>query len=184
MASKNTDRIMSIMATVVALSAVGIAVFEASIEREYQRLSVYPRLELGTNTYSPADPTANSKFQKFIRNAGLGPAIIHNFEVSIDGEPYFGWDDIIKELSGSPPSARSQRGIRDGIIVPAGEEFLILDASFTFEQNQIITSKSSHINVMTCYCSLYNECWKVTEPEQPKAVDSCVIDENRQWKNR
>lgn len=76
----NTDRIMSIMATVVALTAVGIAVFEASIERKHQRLSVFPRLELSQNTsFGTNSFTNDASYQKVIKNSGLGPSILHNY---------------------------------------------------------------------------------------------------------
>jgi len=53
--SDMTDRIMSVSAIVAAIAAVLVAAYEARIKREYQRISVWPRIHQ-SNTFVPGEP--------------------------------------------------------------------------------------------------------------------------------
>ena len=64
----------------IALSALGLAIWQGMTQRQHNRLSVKPHLvfERVVNNNSP-------QLQIFLTNTGVGPAIIKHFFVSLDG---------------------------------------------------------------------------------------------------
>jgi hypothetical protein len=76
-----TDRIMSVSAIVAAIAAVLIAAYEARINREYQRISVWPRIQQ-SNSFVPGEP-----YRRIVSNVGVGPALIRSVQVNVDAAP-------------------------------------------------------------------------------------------------
>jgi len=75
---KHSDKLMSIAAIITAVVAVTIGFVEVRTERQFQKLSVEPYLELGN---------ANRDGYEFILiNSGLGPATIKTYLRSVNGE--------------------------------------------------------------------------------------------------
>jgi hypothetical protein len=91
------DTITAIAATVVALLALSVSLWQGIISREHNRLSVKPHLDIAWI----GDTTGNGGIR--IDNAGIGPAEILKFEIIIDGKHNIDWDKeswetIIHEL--------------------------------------------------------------------------------------
>ena len=57
-----TDRIMSVSAIIAAIAAVLVAAYETRINREYQRISVWPRLQQSNSFVSNAAPIPPKNF--------------------------------------------------------------------------------------------------------------------------
>lgn len=73
------EHYISIASAVVALTALGVSIWQGYETRKHNRLSVTPNLVYYTQ-FSPTD-----KLQGFnITNNGLGPAIIDNFTIYVD----------------------------------------------------------------------------------------------------
>lgn len=65
----------------VALSALGLAVWEGIRSRRHYRLSVRPKLQLLRALSRSSDPLALK-----VQNVGLGPAVFVSFEYFVDGQ--------------------------------------------------------------------------------------------------
>ena len=70
--------------------AVWVAVAEQQANREYQRLSVEPYLELSS--------TNRNGYERVLTNTGLGPARIQTVKVTYDNKPVESWRDLTNKL--------------------------------------------------------------------------------------
>src|ERR1044072_5057023 len=100
--SDRTDRIVSVCAIIAALAAVLVAAYEARINREYQRISVWPRVQQ-SDSYIPDQP-----YTRNVSNVGMGPAMVRSVEVRVDGNICRTWPKVIEALL--------KRGISNTII--------------------------------------------------------------------
>src|SRR5687768_4042159 len=118
--SDMTDRIMSVSAIVMAIAAVLVAAYEARINREYQRISVWPRIHQ-SNSFVPGEP-----YRRIVSNVGVGPALIRSVQVSVDGVSRRTWGEITRALIGKPAPGNVYSSLNAGAVVLAGKEITVL----------------------------------------------------------
>jgi hypothetical protein len=174
--SDRTDRIMSVCAIVAALAAVLVSAYEARINREYQRISVWPRLQQ-SNAFIPGDP-----YQRVVSNVGIGPALIQSVEISVDGVICRNWAAVVKQLIGTP-GTQVYSFFHAGSVLFPGKEITVLkiptgdDAKNFWEQTQ-----GNRLSIRICYASLYHEYWMSDSlAEQPVAVSQCHSDPEKEF---
>ncbi len=79
--------VVAFVALIVSIMALGITVWQASLTRLHNRISVKPALCLEiSNRYDPITKTFDMVFK--LENCGGGPAFVTGYEVS-HGETYF-----------------------------------------------------------------------------------------------
>jgi hypothetical protein len=172
-----TDRIMAISAIVAAVAAVLVGAYEARINREYQRISVWPRLHQ-SNTFVPDQP-----YERNVTNVGNGPAIIQSVEIRVDGEVRRTWAEVIRALTGKPIPGHINSSLHNGSVIGANKSVTALkippgdDALKFFE-----LSESDRLSIRICYSSLYGESWiSDSKNEQPMPVGSCTSDPAKEF---
>jgi len=79
------DAVAAIASAVIALSALGLTVWQAVTARRHNRLSVTPHL----TTWSHLD-RGNNLYQIDLLNNGIGPALIKHFLIQVDGKSISG----------------------------------------------------------------------------------------------
>src|SRR4051812_14088475 len=75
----------------IALCSLGFAVYQGSVTRWQQRLSVRPWLAMA---FYHNQEGAGWKMS----NPGLGPAVVKWFEVRVDDEPKGNWREVVSAL--------------------------------------------------------------------------------------
>lgn len=75
------EAIAGLSSAVIALCALVLTVWQAKITRLHNRLSVTPHL----TTWSQRD-VANNRYSTELLNNGIGPALIENFCIHVDGQ--------------------------------------------------------------------------------------------------
>jgi hypothetical protein len=87
------EAIASFSSAIIALCALGLTLWQAYVSRQHNRLSVTPYL----TTWSHND-TDQHRYSVEILNNGIGPALINNFQVFVDGHQVKGDDlELIKK---------------------------------------------------------------------------------------
>jgi len=171
------DRIMSTVAVLMAIFAVGVSIYEVRLMREYQDISVWPNINLHYNRGYGEQP-----FFAFVaRNDGLGPAIVRDFRVRVDGTPVQNWAQAMQIMTDGKLDLRraifDQRGGTSDLsagktLLPADEVLavtvtdpaLATDAQFDLER----------LDAEVCYCSVYGQCWRTRfEDSQSQRVKAC-----------
>lgn len=123
----NVGNISAVCAIIIAVLSLATSVREARATREHNRKSVRPALQLVRfKTHG------DSWCGLLLTNAGLGPAVIVNTSVQLDGKAIGNWDrEQFDLLAGSSKSIPNFRSLLNNAVVPAGgESRLIFIGSF------------------------------------------------------
>jgi hypothetical protein len=157
----------------IALCALMLAFYSSCQTRKTTRLSARPYIEI---SFYFNDQGAGWTY----RNFGLGPAVVNSLEVSFDGQRLRSWDELARQLGlGSGPIKFSMEG--PGIVAPPYKTGDITEMFWVSPADRDkLVSNWSRVRISTCYCSLYNECWKsFSSKEQPdlapQDVRSCKV---------
>lgn len=169
---------MSVVAVIMATCAVVVSVYEARIQREYQSISVWPNLSV---YYQRTYEDQGGGFAFLVGNTGLGPAVVHSFSVSVDGEPMSNWADVLDRMSDGGLDLvgavyRHRGGTSD---LAPGKTVLPGESVQAVSINDALLLDDGHLDIdrmeaEICYCSVYGECWiSRFEDFRPEAVRAC-----------
>jgi hypothetical protein len=92
------ETFVAVAALIVSLSALGVGVYEASLQRSHDRAEVWPNLEV--SVFAGPD---GARIQA--ENTGLGPAVVEAIAVSLDGRAQTNWRSVLATLVGDSTRA-------------------------------------------------------------------------------
>src|SRR5687767_2855495 len=107
--------LVALSAIVLGVSALVVSVVQVQVMREEQHASVWPRLQIGQSH------SAGRNVAVVVANRGIGPAVIRDVLVEVDGSPVTSWADVFEALL---PDHQPQDLVLvevAGRILPAGE---------------------------------------------------------------
>ena len=148
------------IATLVGVCALCVAGYTAYMQRQQVRAAVWPILEF--------DSSNSPDIHFTLSNKGVGPAIIRNVVVKVDGQPVSNWTGALKKLLG-PGEHRLSESDMSGHVFSAGESMTIFTPRDA-KNNPLVVDKSNplwvemnkdreRVSVEICYCSTLGECW-------------------------
>jgi hypothetical protein len=153
-------RYETIIATLVGVSALFVSGYTAYVQRQQVRAAVWPILEYSTSN----DP----KIRFALDNKGVGPAIIRNVIVKVDGEPVRNWDAALQKLVG-PGQYKFTLSTMSGHVLAAGESMDLMvphspdGGPLTFDKSAALWTaldkERGRIGVEICYSSTLGDCW-------------------------
>jgi hypothetical protein len=162
---------MSYLAILVATIAAFAAIYEARINREHQAISVWPYLQMWPGI--ALDEPASKDYQAFsfhLANKGVGPAIIEDLKLTYKGNQHHGWQSLLVAVARESDMHGSlhlnEAGIESGEVIEAGEIRRLIESNnqqLAHAMSKAIYADKS-ISYAVCYCSLYEECWKLVFP--------------------
>jgi hypothetical protein len=166
-----TNRIVSASATIIAIAALGTAVYQAKLSRDQAAASVWPYLLQGNS--------GNDGYASIVQNLGVGPAKIGGFDVTVDGKPVKNWADAADAM-GVKLSWKGHRttSFHAGIVIPAGAVIDLLHLPDSTDA-RLFRAQVDRIRVSVCYCSIYERCWTVATKEAPVEIKVCRDDPAR-----
>ncbi|MFO1210602.1 MAG: hypothetical protein U1E40_15495 [Amaricoccus sp.] len=150
---------------VISLCAISLTVFQAMSTRRHARISVQPRLDWSI------DAGLNGEVTYGLVNDGLGPAILKNLDLRLDGT-HVGPDgpatctEIDRRLGRDPGQWRTACFDMEGdFVIRAGDRVVVyssqrapgaagLDHPLGPEEYLRLTASGT-------YCSFYDECWQL-----------------------
>jgi hypothetical protein len=145
------DATAAIVASLVGLLALLVAGYTAYIQRQQVRAQVWPYL-LGAGS--------SGSHSLIWINKGVGPAIIRNVEVMVDGKPQADWPAVFHALHvQSLPFHQSTLNFN---VVSAGErlDWLQFQDAADYDRFRLLQSR---VHVKVCYCSTLGDCW-ISDP--------------------
>ena len=157
--TRAATRYETIIATFIALLAVGVAGYTAYMQRQQVRAAVWPILEFDSS---------NGPIRFTLANKGVGPAIIKHVIVKVDDQPVKNWAEVLEKILG-PGYHPGEESDMSGRVFAAGESIAVF-TPHDEAQNPIPFDKSnplwakldtdrSRVTVEICYCSTLGECW-------------------------
>lgn len=154
--------LVGLSALVLSLCGLFISIYETRIVREEQRASVWPHVEVGTSV--------NAERVRFhVRNTGVGPARIRAAAVLHRGDTLSGWEEMLRRVADGPLglTGRSFSLINGAVLPPNAprEEIFELTTDDVSSPEGLVDELrqavlDGDVDVTTCYCSVYDECWK------------------------
>jgi len=157
--TRAATRYETIIATFIALLAVGVAGYTAYMQRQQVRAAVWPILEFDSS---------NGPIRFTLANKGVGPAIIKHVILKVDNRPVKNWAEVLEKILG-PGYYPGEESDMSGRVFAAGESIAVF-TPHDEAQNPIPFDKSnplwakldtdrSRVTVEICYCSTLGECW-------------------------
>ena len=158
--ARRASRYDAAIATFVGFCALVVSGYTAYMQRQQVRATVWPILEYDTSNAPDIHLTLSNK--------GVGPAIIKNVILRVDGQPMRNWTEALEKLlgPGKHPSAESDMS---GRVLSAGESVTILtphdphDNPLTFDRDNPLWMQMNkdrkRVSIEICYCSTLGECW-------------------------
>jgi hypothetical protein len=159
------DSWIALSAMIVALCALILSVIEGRATRKHARLSVRPLVTISG--------TVNEHGSGWkLGNAGLGPALVRWFEVSVDGRPVRNWLEF-EEAVGLPQGTQFRYWVPQRATAFPPQEPRELFWVMPGPADQALRTTKAKITMRMCYCSMYEECWLATGGPNIPPYQSC-----------
>lgn len=160
--SENSHNWIAIIVSLIAILSTSLFTwFQYDQAREHNKKSLSPLM----NVYIFNDKTSGYKLQ----NVGVGPAKIYGVKARNlnTNKAYLKWNDLVGnglnysgefKCSDTMPQTAQAIGVERPLI--------------TLFAKQAIT-KSTPIELTSCYCSVYDDCWTASNKSGIKPIASC-----------
>jgi hypothetical protein len=153
-------RYETIIVTLIGVCALFVSGYTAYVQRQQVRAAVWPIVEYGSSN--------EPKIRFTLDNKGVGPAIIRNVIIRVDGEPVRNWQEALQKLIG-PGEYKFTLSSMNGHVLAAGESMDIL-VPHNFDGTPLASDKSnplwialnkerSRVGIEICYSSTLGDCW-------------------------
>ena len=156
----DTSDFIALASTVVALSALGVSIWQGYVMREHNKLSVMPLL------YVDKDTREGSDIELTVLNQGVGPAIITSFALYCDENQYLfpttkQYAEILVSLGLDPKQQVFTADIPiEGNVIKDGSSFSVIKfigSGQNAELHKQITSVLPRLSLEIVYQSVYQE---------------------------
>jgi hypothetical protein len=146
------ETFIAVAALIVSVSAVAVGIYEASLQRHHDRAEVWPRLEISTFTSTTGDFVE-------LGNSGIGPAIVENAVVTLDGKPQHSWADILHALDGVEPQGLSNATVAGHGLRP-GDQIKMVSIPVSAQPHDFWKA-IARVGIALCYRSVFDQYWIV-----------------------
>jgi len=159
-ATRGASRYDAVIATLVGLCALCVSGYTAYMQRQQVRAAVWPILEFDSSNAPDIHFT--------LANKGVGPAIIRNVIVRVDGQPVRNWKEALERILGPGEHLGSESDMSFHVFA-AGESRTVFtphdpeNNPLNYDQSNPLWVKMNkerlRVSVEICYCSTLGECW-------------------------
>ena len=144
------------------------SVMQVSVQRNQERAMVWPHVS--------ARPAFSAKGYEFIaRNKGLGPALVRDVAILVDGQRVDGWIEALDVLVGKNHGYGwdriSANDLQDTVL--GADESSRLFAVDWDDRLRRAFPGDSRLEVRICYCSFLRECWISRAGVDHDQVEEC-----------
>lgn len=165
---KRPDMIIAMSALLVSLVTAAATIHSAMTNRQYARASLWPNLVVGMS-YNEGG------FSYLAMNRGTGPAKIQYMHVTYQGKPVRNWRELMAKLPG--PIRNTMQSQLVGATITANQ--VLEGFSLKNPDNaKAMYELADNVEINTCYCSVYDECWMYTEKtNQAAPIEACPVND-------
>lgn len=148
-----TETMVAYAAMFVSLCSLLVFIYQAKVMRSQQYASVWPYVEFL--------PSYNDQigYALVVTNKGIGPALIKDETVMLDGKVYEDFSQIVKELLGDELQDWGYSTIKGRVLAPGEELFRFQVNDYAFATRLDSIMEHHDFSYTLCYCSIYGDCW-------------------------
>jgi hypothetical protein len=169
----SAEMITALSAVLIGVCAIAVSLYETTLMRQQLKGAVWPHLGVGFS-YN------NQGFRYVVSNDGVGPARIMYVVIRVDGNPVANWEAYFKVL-GLQVGSYQTSWLPGRVLAPNAQvEPLVLAPDEDIDQ---LFRLQSRVTYEICYCSVHEDCWRVSGDTGPAAVRRCVTDERPLFAN-
>lgn len=166
----NTELVVAVSAVAIGVCTMLVYIYQARIMSKQMHAAVWPFIQTNLSE-------TNTSIVLKVNNKGVGPAIVKKAFVIVNGERYAdtqaNLDSVGYKLTGKKGLLNGYTNI-EGRVISANEEIRFIEISDSVSLRLFKQAMSQNsIRIEICYCSVYNDCWKVTGATI-EACDSCA----------
>lgn len=169
--------LVAVSAVFIGVCALVVSLYEASIMRAEQRSSVLPIVELGRSYFADStSPDATLRLELHAENVGIGPAIIRDFRVTVDGEPHPTWGSAMRALLGRDTKLNYGQSTIYGRTLPAERNVVMFSLRSTDVTRELL-GEFDRLDFQACFCSVFDECWTTSYAAgfgRVEPIEACV----------
>lgn len=157
------EKVASISAIIVAVIALVVAIYETRMTRTYHEKSVWPHLTYYYSSVSKIKDNRIAPFAVFIKNDGVGPALVKSIQFFYMGREYESFSKVFKDIV---PDDKSEKLYTDKEVlkvIRSSDDAHIFSSFSDNESLKKIWAAQNNLELKVCYCSLYNECWNLNK---------------------
>ena len=165
--------IAALAGIVIAVLALYAALTESSAIRRQTAASVWPYVQLATHDYDTGD---RAGFEVIFTNAGVGPALMGQMQLTIDGKSVRDWREAVARVGGSVGSPVARNYLDNRVLRPGESVTLISTSDPALARDFQASLASSKIAIIYCYCSIFGDCWTLDSRRDihaPQVVSKC-----------
>ena len=163
---KDPEMLTALSAVFIGVVALIIGAYQAKVASDQRAASVWPYLEVARYSIQ------GNKYGLNIVNKGVGPAIIKQMDVLVDGKPMTGWSTAFRTMINEDIDIRSVYSTTNKTVIAVQESKEMVDITDDSLISKI-QAVPDDIKVKICYCSIFNDCWLGGRGIQPIEVKSC-----------
>jgi hypothetical protein len=168
--ARRWDAVAAILAALIGFLALVVSGYTAFVQRQQVRAQVWPYLIL---TNYDTDRSLN------VFNKGVGPAILRNARVRVDGKAQPDWDHVLDALGVPKPRKHYISTIHVNVL-SAGEHTAIISFDDEAVYRAFRNAALERMKTDLCYCSTLGDCWAYSDTifgNAPKveAVAECPL---------
>ena len=163
---KDPEMITALSALLVGVVALIIGAYQAKVASDQRAASVWPYVEIGRYSLQ------GTEYGFIIRNKGVGPAIIKQMEVSVDGKPVQTWNQALQTMTGEKGNINTIYSSTNKSVLAVQESRKMINV-INVEDITKIQAAPDNINISVCYCSIFDDCWLSGRGRETEQVSSC-----------
>jgi hypothetical protein len=155
----DTGLLVGLIAIAISVISLFVYIFQTRLMARQLHSSVWPRVEW-------VHGNVGGTYIEVI-NKGIGPAIISDHKMRLDGKEIKTPAELLEKLFG--PDSKSLRcgqslncltAYIDGRVMEPGEAFkpfIVTDSLYAHKLDSAF--QVNHFEMEICYCSIYEDCW-------------------------
>jgi hypothetical protein len=153
---------VSIATLVVYIYQARVMIRQAEIMQSQQHISVWPYLETLITTMVSGDKPDEAYYE--IENKGIGPAIVKQVTIKVDGVVMKGNNELFDSMIGKTDTLDVSTTAVKNRVIASGEKIRVFHIIGDDLVKKFATAfQKKKFEYIICYCSVYNDCWITNE---------------------
>jgi hypothetical protein len=168
----NPSRLLPICALLISAVACAASLYQLHVASSSISAQTWPYVTIGWSY-------ANDETGVAVDNDGLGPALIRDVVLTIDGREQHDALSAVRQIVSNPKAEVQIHALTRGVVIRAGRSLSLFVVRGPAPANELRAAQS-RINLQICYCSILGQCWTNSLVSAiPNSISKCADNDTR-----